>query len=48
MMYLWTGEVVADGQGFRVLGTGKEGTLKMPAGIAKNFPAVAEPARLTA
>jgi hypothetical protein len=40
MMYLWTGEVVADGQGFRVLGTGKDGTLKIPKGLAKNFPAV--------
>jgi hypothetical protein len=40
MMFLWTGEVVADGQGFRVLGTGKDGTLKIPKGLAKNFPAV--------
>jgi hypothetical protein len=40
MMYLWTGEVVAGGQGFRVVGTGKEGTLKIPQGLAKNFPAV--------
>ena len=40
MMYLWTGEVVADGRGFRVLGTGKDGTLKIPKGLAKNFPAV--------
>jgi len=40
MMFLWTGEVVADGRGFRVLGTGKDGTLKIPKGLAKNFPAV--------
>jgi hypothetical protein len=40
MLYLWTGEVAADGQGARVLGTGSSGTLKIPPGIAKKFPAV--------
>jgi hypothetical protein len=40
MMYLWTGEVVADGRGFRVLGTGSPGTFRVPASIAENFPAV--------
>jgi hypothetical protein len=39
MMYLWTGEVAADGQGFRVLGTGA-GTFVIPTSIATNFPAV--------
>jgi hypothetical protein len=39
MMYLWTGEVAADGRGFRVLGTGA-GTFVIPASIATNFPAV--------
>ncbi len=39
MMYLWTGEVTADGQSYRVLGTGKEGTLQLPADLAKRFPA---------
>jgi len=36
----WTAEVSADGAGYRVIGTGKEGTLKVPASIVKNFPAV--------
>lgn len=40
MLYLWTGEVAADGQGYRVLGTGKEGTLKIPKDLAKSYPAV--------
>ncbi len=40
MMYLWTGEVVPEGQGFRVLGTGKEGTFRIPKDIVKNFPGV--------
>ena len=40
VMYLWTGEVPTDGQGFRVLGTGKEGTLKIPRGLATNLPNV--------
>jgi hypothetical protein len=39
MMYLWTGEVTADGQGFRVIGTGPEGIFHIPAGIATRFPA---------
>jgi hypothetical protein len=40
MMFLWTGEVVADGRGFRVLGTGSSGTLTVPSSVAANFPAV--------
>ncbi|HTB15896.1 MAG TPA: DUF5060 domain-containing protein [Bryobacteraceae bacterium] len=36
----WTAEVAADGEGYRVIGTGREGTLKVPASIVKNFPAV--------
>lgn len=40
MMYLWTGDVARDNQGFRVLGTGRKGTLMTPEGIARNFPAV--------
>ena len=40
MMFLWTGEVVADGRGFRVLGTGSPGTFVVPASVAENFPAV--------
>jgi hypothetical protein len=29
MMYLWTGEVIGNGQGFRVAGTGAEGELQV-------------------
>jgi hypothetical protein len=36
----WTGEVVVDGQGFRVLGVGREGTLRIPANIANRYPAI--------
>ncbi len=36
----WTAEVSADGAGYRVIGTGREGTLKVPASIVKNLPAV--------
>lgn len=40
MMWLWTGEVSADGQGYRVLGAGQEGETRIPAGIAMRYPAV--------
>jgi len=40
MMFFWTGEVVSDGRGFRVLGTGSPGTFVVPASLAANFPAV--------
>ncbi|MBI3208472.1 MAG: DUF5060 domain-containing protein [Candidatus Solibacter usitatus] len=40
MMYLWTGEVPTEGQGYRVLGGGPEGTLAIPANLAKLYPAV--------
>jgi len=40
MMWLWTGESAADGQGYRVLATGQKGTMQPPPGIAKNYPAV--------
>jgi hypothetical protein len=40
MRFLWTGEVVADGRGFRVLGTGSPDTFVVPASVAANFPAV--------
>ena len=40
MMWLWTGEVVADGEGYRVLATGAKGSFQPPPGIARNFPAV--------
>ena len=40
MMYVWTGDVPADGQGFRVLGTGAQGTFQIPADLATRYPAV--------
>jgi uncharacterized protein DUF5060/uncharacterized protein DUF4038 len=40
MMWLWTGEVSADGQGYRVLATGQKGVMRPLGGLAKNFPAV--------
>jgi hypothetical protein len=39
MIYLWTGEVTADGEGYRVLGTGSSGEFKVPPGIVRHFPA---------
>lgn len=38
MTYLWTGEVTADGEGYRVLGTGPSGEFRIPANIIRNFP----------
>ncbi len=40
MMWLWTGEVTADGQGYRVLGTGGAGTFRIRRNMVKNLPAV--------
>ncbi len=40
MMYLWTGEVPTDGQGYRVLGTGLDGTFTVPPNIVKTLPNV--------
>ena len=40
VMWLWTGEVAADGQGYRVLGTGQKGSFTPSPLLAKNFPAV--------
>jgi hypothetical protein len=40
MMYLWTGDVSAGGQGYRVIGTGASGTLRPLNGIAREFPAI--------
>jgi Domain of unknown function (DUF5060)/Protein of unknown function (DUF4038) len=40
MMYLWTGEVTADHQGYRVLGTGAQGTMLPTSRLAVNFPAI--------
>ena len=40
MMWLWTGEATADGEGYRVLGTGEKGTFTFPPHLAVNYPAV--------
>jgi hypothetical protein len=40
MMYLWTADVPAEEQGFRVIATGARGTLQIPAGLARGYPAV--------
>ncbi len=40
MMYLWMGEVAADQEGTRVIGTGSEGTFRVPDNLAKAYPAL--------
>ncbi|HYK63082.1 MAG TPA: DUF5060 domain-containing protein [Bryobacteraceae bacterium] len=35
----WTGEVTADGEGFRVIGTGRQGTFQIPRSLVRNLPA---------
>jgi hypothetical protein len=40
MMYLWTGEVSADHQGYRVLATGAQGEMQPSSRLAINFPAI--------
>jgi len=40
MMWLWTGEVTAEGRGYRVLATGAQGELEVPADLARRYPAV--------
>jgi hypothetical protein len=40
MLYLWTAEATADGQGYRVIATGDKGQFTIPASLARNFPAV--------
>lgn len=39
MSWLWTGEVTASGQGYRVIASGADGTFRIPANIATEFPA---------
>jgi Domain of unknown function (DUF5060) len=36
----WMAEVIIDGEGYRVAGTGREGTLEIPRSIVGKFPAV--------
>jgi hypothetical protein len=40
MMWLWTGEVADEHQGFRVLGSGAEGTFRIPQDLATSYPAM--------
>jgi hypothetical protein len=40
MMYLWMGEVAADQEGTRIIGTGAEGTFRVPDNLAKSYPAL--------
>ncbi len=40
MEYVWTGEVTADEQSYRVIGTGPQGTFQIPANLAIRFPAL--------
>jgi hypothetical protein len=40
MLYLWTGEVSADGQGFRILATGAKGAFTPTSRLAANYPAL--------
>ncbi|HEX4808466.1 MAG TPA: DUF5060 domain-containing protein [Bryobacteraceae bacterium] len=39
MEYVWSGEVVADGQGPRVLAIGADGTFQFPMNLIQTFPA---------
>ncbi|MGH9559403.1 MAG: DUF5060 domain-containing protein [Bryobacteraceae bacterium] len=34
----WTGEVLVNGEGYRVIGTGREGTMHIPASVAPTIP----------
>jgi len=40
MQWLWTGEVSAEGRGYRVLAVGQSGEMRIPADIAGRLPAV--------
>jgi hypothetical protein len=40
MLYLWTGEIANELQGYRVVGTGDKGNFQIPANMAKHYPAV--------
>ena len=40
MRWLWTGNVAADGQGYRVLSTSQKGSLRLPPDLATEFPAI--------
>lgn len=40
MKFVWTGEVVSDGQGFRIIGMGQDGTVQLPKDLTSKFPSV--------
>ena len=40
LLAAWTAEVPLDGEGYRVVGRGREGTLAIPPAIANKYPAV--------
>jgi hypothetical protein len=40
MLYLWTGDVPVDAEGYRVLGTGPEGTWTFDKRVFRTIPAV--------
>jgi hypothetical protein len=40
MMYLWTAEAPSNGQGFRVAGTGPEGTFRFDKALSAGSPSV--------
>jgi hypothetical protein len=41
MLWMWTAEVTADHQGYRVLGTAPQGDFTLPASLAVSYPATA-------
>src|SRR5579872_989 len=38
MMWMWTGDVTAEGEGYRVLATGQQGSFTVPPALATNYP----------
>ena len=41
ILWMWTAEVTADHEGYRVLGTARQGDFTLPDGLAVNYPAIA-------
>ncbi len=40
MLYLWTADIAAESQGYRVIGTGEKGVFQIPANLTSHYPAV--------